>query len=145
MRSIFRIQMSLSMLSRIGSKISSFINSNVFQGQITKEATSLQTATNILLMKVSKNMTHLLQPLDLSVNGWVKQWMIQSFADWYPEQIRAGLKKSLEFESIKTKMTLTVMKRLHAIWLIELFHIMATDHRKRWLSMDEKYLVLANP
>ena len=46
------------------------------------------------------NVTHLFQPLDLSVNGWAKQWMRKKFADWYAEQIREGLDKGLELESI---------------------------------------------
>ena len=62
-------------------------------------------------------MTQSLQPLDLMLNGPVKLWMCQRFADWYAEEIRAGLEKDLELESIeikKIRMTLTVMKPLHA-------------------------------
>lgn len=53
--------------------------------------------------------------------------MHQLFADWYAEQIRAGLDKYLELESIEAKLTLTIMKLLHARWLIGLLNIMATD------------------
>ena len=62
--------------------------------------------------------------------GWAKQWMRKKFADWYAEQIREGLDKGLELESIDEKMTLTVMKPLHARWLIELYDIMTSEQGK---------------
>ena len=75
-------------------------------------------------------MTHLWQPLDLSVNGWVKRRMRKRFGDMYAEQIRSGLDNSLQLESIEVKMTLTLMKPLHARWLIELYNTMITDQGK---------------
>ena len=103
---------------------------DVFRGQMTQQVTSLLVKKNILFVKVHNNMTHLFQPLDLSVNGWAKQWMRQNFADWYAEQIREGLDKCFELESIEVKMTLTVIKLLHARWLIELYNTMTTEEGK---------------
>ena len=40
---------------------------------MTQQVTSLLAEKNILFVKVINNMTHLFQPLDLSVNGWAKQ------------------------------------------------------------------------
>ena len=56
---------------------------------MTLEVTLLFLEKNVLCVKVPKTRTiHLLQPLYLSVNGWVKQWMSHLFADWYSEQIQ---------------------------------------------------------
>ena len=90
---------------------------DVFRQQMTQEVTLLLAEKKILIMKVPINMTPLLQPLDLLINGWVKQWVRYRFADWYAEKIGAGLEKGLELESIEVKLTLTVMKPLHARWL----------------------------
>ena len=42
---------------------------DVFRGQMTEEVVSMLRTNNIRLVKVQNNMTHLLQPLDLTVNG----------------------------------------------------------------------------
>ena len=67
---------------------------DVFRGQMIQEVTSLLAEKNILFVTVPNNIKHLLLPLDISVNSWVKQWMRQRFKDWYAEQIRAGLERS---------------------------------------------------
>ena len=56
--------------------------------------------------------------------------MRKKFTDWYAEQIREGLDKGLELESIDAKITLTVMKSLHARWLMELYDIMTSEQGK---------------
>ena len=56
---------------------------------MTLEVTLLFVEKNVLFVKVPKTRTiHLLQPLYLSVNVWVKQWMSHQFEDWYSEQIQ---------------------------------------------------------
>ena len=45
----------------------------------------------------------LMQALHVLVNGLVKQWMRQRFADWYAEQIQEGLELGLDLENIEVK------------------------------------------
>ena len=45
----------------------------------------------------------LMQALHFLVNGLVKQWMHQQFADWYAEQIQGSLELGLDLESIEVK------------------------------------------
>ena len=103
---------------------------DVFRGQMTQQVTSLLAEKNIIFVKVPNNMTHIIQPLDLSVNGWAKQSMRKKFAAWYAEKIREELDKGLELESIEVKMPLTVMKPLHAKWLIEMYNVMTSEQGK---------------
>ena len=56
------------------------------------------------------NIKHLLLPLNVLINDWIKQCMSQRFADWYAEQIWADLEKGSELENTEVKMTLAVMK-----------------------------------
>ena len=99
---------------------------DVFQGQIPNEVTSLLGEKDILIVKVPNNMKHLLQPLDLSVNGLVKRWMRQRF----PELIQTGLHNGLQLERIEVKMPRTIMKPFYDRWLIELNNTMTTDRGK---------------
>ena len=75
----------------------------VFREQTTVEVTLLLTEIKALFLKVPNNMIHLLQPLHLLVNGWLKQWMRQWLAGWYAEQIQGGLESGVELESIEVK------------------------------------------
>ena len=79
---------------------------------MTIEVTSSLGEKNILFVKVPNNMMHLWQPLDISVNGWVKRWMRKRFEDMYAEQIRTGLDNSLQLESIEVKVTFILMKHV---------------------------------
>ena len=45
---------------------------DVFRGQMTKNVQDLLKELNILVSFVPNNMTHLFQPLDLTVNSWAK-------------------------------------------------------------------------
>ena len=65
---------------------------------------------NILLVKVPSNMTHLFQPLDLTVNSCAKNYMLEKFAEWYASQIREGLDSGKDQEGIEVKMPSSVMK-----------------------------------
>ena len=46
---------------------------DVFRGQMTQEVTTLLHKNNILFVTVPNNMTHLFQPLDVTVNGHCKK------------------------------------------------------------------------
>ena len=55
---------------------------DVFQSQIIKEVVLKLHTNNNWLVKVPNNMTHLLQPLDLIVNGHCKSFMKGMFTEW---------------------------------------------------------------
>ena len=46
---------------------------------MTEEVTSLLHDNNVLLVRVPSDMTHLFQPLDLTVNGHCKAYMKSKF------------------------------------------------------------------
>ena len=60
---------------------------DVFRGQITEDVTSLLQKHNILLVLVPNNMTHMFQPLDLTVNKHCKTFLKNLFSEWYSGQI----------------------------------------------------------
>ena len=92
---------------------------DVFRGQMTEEVVSMLRTNNIWLVKVPNNMTHLLQPYDSTVNGHCKSFMKGMFAEWYRKQVEEALSHGKKVEDIEIKFYLTVIKPLHAKWLME--------------------------
>ena len=45
-------------------------------------------------------MTHIFQPLDLTVNSWAKRFMKEKYAVWYASQITAGLEKDFAMDEL---------------------------------------------
>ena len=100
---------------------------DVFKGQMTTPVFEKLASNNIELVKVPPNLTHIYQPLDVAVNGPAKQFMKKKFVDWYARQIVTEMNKGIEVEQIDIKMKLSIMKPLHASWLIELYNYMTSS------------------
>ena len=60
---------------------------DVFRVQITDDVLNLFKENNIKTDFVPANMTNLLQPLDLTVNGYSKKSCHKTFNHWYMEQM----------------------------------------------------------
>ena len=73
---------------------------NVFCGQMTEEVVSMLCTNNICFVKIPSNMTHLLQPLDLTVTGHCKSFMKGMFAEWYRKQVEEALLHGKKVEDI---------------------------------------------
>ena len=75
---------------------------DVFRGP---DVTSLLQKHNILLVLVPNNMTHMFQPLDLTVNKHCKTFLKNLFPEWYSRQIEREMSlekrlRMLRFNSI---------------------------------------------
>ena len=60
---------------------------DVFRGQITDDVLTQYKDNNIEVVFVPTNMTGLLQPLDLTVNGYAKKYCKSKFHHWYMSEI----------------------------------------------------------
>ena len=59
---------------------------DVFRGQMTSEVTTLLQENNIFFVTVLNNMTHLFQPLDLTMNSFCKSYLKRKLAQWFAQQ-----------------------------------------------------------
>ena len=95
------------------------------------------------MVKVSANMTHFFQPLDLTVNGSAKNFMRKKFVTWYAEEIKKQMDTGVPAESIDVNLKLTSLKALNANWLIELYNVLTTaDGRETVLNGWKKSCVV---
>ena len=99
---------------------------DVFRGQTTREVISKLEENKVVLVQVPANMTHIFQPLDLTVNGYCKRFMKNKFAEWYSKQVSIELENGKELADIDIKFRLTTLKPLHASWIAEFYNHMTT-------------------
>ena len=64
---------------------------DVFRGQMTQPVLDMLKENSIFLVRVPANMTHLYQPLDLTVNRSAKAFFKRKFTEWYSNQIQRAL------------------------------------------------------
>ena len=58
-----------------------------FKAQITDEVLQLLEDNNVRVARVLPNCTDCLQPMDVSVNKVVKNFLRQQFQKWYADQV----------------------------------------------------------
>ena len=91
---------------------------DVFKGQQTESVMKLLEEHHILVVSVPANCTDRLQPMDLSINKSVKEFMRSKFRDWYSKQVQHQLSEGEEITPVDLKMS--TVKPLGARWLVSL-------------------------
>ena len=99
---------------------------DMFRGQMTSEVTNL-LRNNIFFVTVPNNMTHLFQPLDLTVNGCCKSFMKNKFAEWFAQQFDKQPTLGKRVEGIEIKFHLAEIKLIHANWITQFYNHMLTE------------------
>ena len=102
---------------------------DVFRGQTTDKVLKVLEDNNILATKIPPKMTHLFQPLDLTVNKVAKGFM-KRFSEWFKRPISIGLENGQELEDIQIDYCLSVLKPMHAKWLLSFYDFMSSPEGK---------------
>ena len=75
-----------------------------------------------------KNLTNHFQPLlDHNVNGQAKQFLKRKFESWYADQVTKGTEKGRNVYIVNIETKLSVVKPLHARWLISFYAHVQND------------------
>ena len=107
---------------------------DVFTGQMTPEVLASYKEFNICVENVPANMTKYYQPLDLTVNREAKRFLKRKFVDWYSKQVSDQLTKGKSLESVQVPLKLSIMKPLHAGWLVEFYNFMTSFEGKKYIE-----------
>ena len=103
---------------------------DVFKGQVAPMVLDLYKESHIVVALVPANMTNHLQPLDLTVNGYVKRFMHAKFNSWYSPQLRRQLDEGKQLQDIDVPLRLSILKSFHAEWLVDCYNHMTTTAGK---------------
>ena len=87
-----------------------------FKGQVTDDVYNMLDSNNIQVVKVPPNCTDRLQPMDLSINKPVKDFLRDKFQKWYSEEVKKGYGQSVNVVPVDLRMS--TMKPLGAGWLV---------------------------
>jgi hypothetical protein len=79
---------------------------------------SLLSTNNIHVAVVPGNYTDRLQPLDVSVNKFVKDFLWDKFQTWYSNKVCSNLDAG---EDTFVDLRMSIVKNLGAHWLIDLY------------------------
>ena len=93
---------------------------DVFKGQ-TSAVNNLLKKNDIIVIHVPNNHTNLFQPLDISVNKSAKCSIADKFQNRYAEVFQQ-LNTGVTAHDFKVGGKLSIMKPLHAKWVIEMYH-----------------------
>ena len=97
---------------------------DAFNGQMTDVVKQKLDSLSIEMVQVPANMTHFFQPLDLTVNRAAKQLTKKKKAFvTYSKQLEAGN----QLEDIEVDLRLSVLKPLHAQWLVDVYNYFSTE------------------
>ena len=86
-------------------------------------------------------MTHIFQPLDLTVNGAAKDFLKAKFTQWFAKKIDEGLQEGKEIEDIEVTFGLTALKPLHASWVCDLYDYLTQARVRSQSRMNGNVMV----
>ena len=117
------------MKNSLSSNHSALVLFDRIKSQCTPTVLQLLSDNNIQVVIVPANLTDRLQPLDVSVNKAVKDFMRKKFSTWYSEQLCSEIKSSNPTEQFKdliisqstVDLNLLSLKPLGAQWLMSMF------------------------
>ena len=116
---------------RLGSECQpALLITDVFRRQMTQPVWDLLKENDILLVRVPANMTHIFQPLDLTVNRSAKSFFKRKFTEWYSNELKLQLETGTKLDNIEVKLNLTTLKPLHSTWIIEFYNKMTSNEGK---------------
>ena len=105
---------------------------DAFKAQSTQKVKDALATHNIELVMVPKNMTHLLQPLDLTTNASFKKFEKRAFTEYFTSCIMKALEidPDLDAASIEVDLRLSTLKPRHAKVMTELYDHLRTQAGK---------------
>ena len=106
---------------------------DAFKAQSTDKVLSELERLNINVVAVPKNMTHLLQRLDLTTNASVKKMEKRGFSDYFTSTITETLEKDPQRDvtTIEVDLKLSTLKPIHAKLLMSIYEFLQGEKGRK--------------
>ena len=100
---------------------------DTFKGQDNDSLKELCSKNNCIVVIVPHNLTNKFQPLDISVNKAAKAFIQNQFNEWFSNEVASQLKQEISPADIKISAKLSVLKPLHAAWIVNLYEHLSSN------------------
>ena len=104
---------------------------------MTDTVKSKLTSLSIELVAVPANMTHFFQPLNLTVNGTAKKLARKEFIQYYSTAVQQQLQNGKNAEEIDVDLKMSVIKPLHAQWLVNIYTYLTSASHGRDIILND--------
>ena len=111
---------------------------DVFKGQKTQAVIDLIDEYNCLSVFAPPDLTHIFQPLDFAINAKAKRFLNEKSEAWYSQQVTMPLNEGSDVCAINITLNLSVMKPIHARWLISFY-----DHMQNQVDLIKQSFYMA--
>ena len=105
----------------------SLVIMDTFKDQDNDELRKLCMSNNCEVVIVPHNLTNKFQPLDLSVNKAAKAFISEKYNTWMTNEISKQIKRGTAPPDVKVFLNLSVIKPLHAKWIVDLHHYLKAE------------------
>ena len=105
----------------------SLVIMDTFKGQDNDELRKLCMSNNCEVVIIPHNLTNKFQPLDLSVNKAAKAFISEKYNTWMTNEISKQIKRGIAPPEVKVSLNLSVIKPLHAKWIVDLHHYLKAE------------------
>ena len=99
----------------------SLVIMDTFKGQDNDTIKELCLENNCEITIVPHNLTHVFQPLDLSVNKAAKSFVQNKYNEWFADQVSQQLTRGILPADVKVSSKISLIKPLHAQWIVNLY------------------------
>ena len=83
---------------------------------------------NIHQVFISSGCTGEIQPLDVGINDQFKGLLKQEFSRWYAIEVQEAMRQGVTISNIKVDLRASLMKPLHANWLMSVISTLSEKH-----------------
>ena len=106
---------------------------DAFTAQSADKVMHVLTRLNIKVVPVPRNITHLLQPLDLTTNVSLKKMEKRGFSDYFTFTVTKVLEKELnrDVATIEVDLKLSTLTPIHAMVLMDIYDFLLNEKGKK--------------
>ena len=76
------------------------------------------------MVPVTNNMTHIYQPLDLTVNRSCKAFLRKESQNWFAGQVQQQIQNGCEAKQVKVDLRISILKPIEAKWFTSFYDLM---------------------